>query len=297
MTQRRRHLLAIEDDPPSLALLREYLRDEYEVVAVDRARAGLAHLETGQPVDAILLDRMMPELDGLAFMREARSRGLLRNVPVVMQSAAVTEREITEGIASGVFYYLAKPFTRAVLHAVLSNALEIHEAYRHSSAELSDLHRSLRSIDRCELTFRRFGEIDQVANLLIQLYPEPSAVTLGVRELLINAIEHGNAGITYVEKTALQQAGTWHEEIERRLALPENRAKRVAVAFERGSRELTLTIEDAGRGFDWRRYLALDPLRIADNHGRGIALALLTSFDRIRYVEPGNKVICTKLLA
>ena len=52
--------------------------------------------------------------------------------------------------------------------------------------------------------------------------PDPEAVIIGLTELLVNAVEHGNLGITYEDKTALNAAGTWDTEVRRRLALPEN---------------------------------------------------------------------------
>ncbi len=293
---RQHRILAIDDDPASLTLLQEYLADDYDVLAVSSAREGLMYLEAGHKVDAIVIDRMMPDMDGITFMSETTSRALFRNVPVVMQSAAVTQTEIAEGIASGVFYYLTKPFARAGLLAVLSNALRIYGVYGELETELSSLQRAMGRVNTCELVMRDFREVNEISLLVSRLYPRPEAVALGVRELVLNAVEHGNAGISYVEKTALYPAGTWELELSRRLALPENRHKTVAINFRRGAGEITLTIEDCGPGFDWRRYLALDPLRIADNHGRGIALSLLTSFDRIQYVAPGNKVICTKLV-
>lgn len=293
----RPRILAIDDEPLSLQLLEEFLADDYDVVAVGNASAGLAHLEAGHQVQAIVLDRMMPAMDGIAFMAEAKARGLLHNLPVVMQSAAVTQAEITEGTASGVFYYLTKPFTRAALHAALGNALREYRVYDDLSSELSTLRRAVHAIDTCELSLRTIDAAREISVLVSRLYPAPDSVALGVRELIINAVEHGNAGLSYLEKTACLRAGTWHDEIARRLALPENRDKIVALTFRRSATEIVLTIEDGGPGFDWRRYLMLDPLRIAHVHGRGIALSLLTSFDRIQYVAPGNKVICTKLLA
>ena len=295
--RRRPHVLAIDDDAMSLALLEAYLADDYDVVALPSARAGLAYLEAGHAVNAIVLDRMMPEMNGIAFMAETKSRALLRKIPVVMQSAAVTQLEVTEGIASGVFYYLTKPFTRAALLAVLSNALRVYGVYDELASELSSLQSALRRIDHCEISLRAYAEVNEISLLVSRLYPSPEAVALGVRELVLNAVEYGNAGITYVEKTELYRTGQWEAEIARRLSLPDNRDKQVTISFRREPKQIVLTIEDGGPGFDWRRYLALDPLRIAEHHGRGIALSLLTSFDRIQYVPPGNKVICTKELA
>jgi hypothetical protein len=57
------------------------------------------------------------------------------------------------------------------------------------------------------------------------LLPEPRSAVYGLNELLINAVEHGNLGITYDEKIKLVVEGRLESEIERRLALPQNQAK------------------------------------------------------------------------
>lgn len=63
------------------------------------------------------------------------------------------------------------------------------------------------------------------------------------------------------------------------------------MAFERSSNELRFTIQDQGQGFDWRNFLDMSPKRAFDNHGRGIAMARLLSFDQIDYNEVGNAVL------
>lgn len=290
-------IVVIDDDPLSVTLVEEYLSDPtYRVVGFTSPRAGLAYLEAGHPVHAIILDRMMAELDGIALVAAARRVPRLRTVPILMQSAAVTAAEVAEGIAAGVFYYLNKPFARGKLLAILGDALRIYAIYDEVSAALSSLHRGLQTVVGCQLALRTLDEVDDTAVLISQIYPDPGAVALGVRELVLNAIEHGNAGITYDEKSALHRAGTWHDEVVRRLALAENRAKQVTIELRRGPTEIVLAIEDCGPGFNFAAYLELDPERFTDSHGRGIALSRLTSFDAVDYVGPGNKVICTKRL-
>jgi hypothetical protein len=62
---------------------------------------------------------------------------------------------------------------------------------------------------------------------------------MGLSELIINGIEHGNLGISYAEKSRLKQEDGWTEEIARRLALEENADKRVVVDLARGSEALS----------------------------------------------------------
>ena len=110
-----------------------------------------------------------------------------------------------------------------------------------------------------------------------------------IAELINNAVEHGNLGIDYEEKTKLVSEGKWFAEVERRLALPENANKHVRVHLKKEQGNLFVEIEDQGPGFDFERFLTIDESRLFDNHGRGIAIAG-SSLD-VRFVRPGNKVI------
>lgn len=94
----------------------------------------------------------------------------------------------------------------------------------------------------------------------------------------------------YTEKTKHVAAGTWREVVNRRQTLPENASKKVNVIFARKKEGLYLRITDQGNGFDWRAYMQIDPSRASDNHGRGIALANMVSFDKLSYNEVGNEV-------
>ena len=83
------------------------------------------------------------------------------------------------------------------------------------------------------------------------------------------------------------------DEVERRLTLPENRGKRVDVQFIRSDDELRFVICDRGNGFEWTRYLDIDPRRAFDRHGRGILMARHVSFSSIDYRGCGNEVVAT----
>jgi len=110
---------------------------------------------------------------------------------------------------------------------------------------------------------------------------------------MVNAVEHGNLGITYEEKSALLEAGGWLAEVERRLTLPEHRGKRVDVRVLRCDDELRFTICDRGNGFEWSRYLDIDPRRAFDRHGRGILMARHVSFSSIEFRGTGSEVVAS----
>jgi anti-sigma regulatory factor (Ser/Thr protein kinase) len=114
---------------------------------------------------------------------------------------------------------------------------------------------------------------------------------MGLSELLINAVEHGNLGISYDDKTLFNERGTWLEEVEKRLQQEANKNKFATLEFQRGDSEIKIVVKDQGSGFDWQPYLQMSADRAMDNHGRGIAMAGMISFSRVEYQGNGKVVL------
>ncbi|MEQ1792944.1 MAG: PAS domain S-box protein [Nitrospira sp.] len=139
-------------------------------------------------------------------------------------------------------------------------------------------------------------EARNLAELLAYAFPDASRAQLGLTELLVNGVEHGNLGISYAEKSALLDQGQFETELIRRSALPEHRNKRVHITVERTDRNLAMTIRDDGSGFDWKPYLDLNHERADESHGRGIGMAKAISFDQLDFQGCGNQVVVSVLL-
>ena len=207
--------------------------------------------------------------------------------PVIATVVRDTTRKIRAGIDRGAYYYLTKPYEDAQLRAIVDAAVESRGLKRSLAEKVGQANDVLRLLDRGTFLVRTLGEAEALAVRLGASCNDPGK-GLGLFELLINAVEHGNLGITYEEKSRLLETGTLRQEIEQRLELPENRDKRVVVDVDRDEDCLRLRIEDCGKGFDYRKYLEVDPARLFDAHGRGIMVAG-NALD-LEYVEPGNQV-------
>jgi DNA-binding response OmpR family regulator len=281
-------LLLVDDEPLNLEILAEHLDDpRYQTVQAGDGSAAWDLLDADPAgFDLVLLDRMMPVMDGMELLARVRADGRFAALPVVMQTASAGKEQVAEGLRQGAYYYLTKPFEREVLLAIVEGALE----QRRNRIALADDRPDPRCMVAAEFAFRTLAEARRLAGFLAGACPEPAQVVLGLTELMINAIEHGNLGISYAEKSALNEKGCWREEVERRLALPEYAGRRARVALVREAGGLRFTISDAGAGFDWRRYLEMDPERAFDSHGRGIAMSRLVSFASVEYAGRGNVV-------
>lgn len=142
------------------------------------------------------------------------------------------------------------------------------------------------------LKLQTLEEAQAVASMIAKACPNPRLAAVGICELLINAIEHGNLGIGFAEKSRLTQAQTWLDEIERRLSLPDNSKKFVDVNFYKDQKTIKIKISDQGNGFDWHKYQDLDHSRIYERHGRGIAMAKHLTFNTMQYLGNGSQVEC-----
>jgi anti-sigma regulatory factor (Ser/Thr protein kinase) len=140
---------------------------------------------------------------------------------------------------------------------------------------------------------RTLQEARDLAHALAEAHPDPDRVVIGLTELLVNAVEHGNLGITYEEKADLLERGLFDAEVARRLALPALAARRVRVTLRRDPDAIATRIEDEGEGFDWHAFLDREPNseRALDNNGHGIAIARGMSFDDVTYHGRGNVVV------
>ena len=114
---------------------------------------------------------------------------------------------------------------------------------------------------------------------------------MGLSELMINAIEHGNLDIGYEEKSELRKRDLWESEIEKRLGFTENKEKYASVDVLNDLENVTFTISDQGNGFEWDDFMEFDTSRVMDNHGRGIAMANKLYFSKLEYQGNGNTVV------
>jgi DNA-binding response OmpR family regulator len=116
-----RQILIVEDDRKTIELIRLYLeREGFQATIVQDGRAAL-EVARQQPPDLIILDLMLPRLNGLDFCRVLRSEGA--QVPIIMLTAKSTEDDILRGLYLGADDYMTKPFSPRELVARVHTVL------------------------------------------------------------------------------------------------------------------------------------------------------------------------------
>jgi len=125
MSESAPRILLVDDTPMNLAALSSALRPESDMIqTAEDGEAAWAVLDADPTFDLVLLDLMMPRLDGLGLMRRMKEDPRFRQVPVILQTADAAPERIAEGIRAGAFYYLTKPLNLQVLRSVVRAALE-----------------------------------------------------------------------------------------------------------------------------------------------------------------------------
>ncbi len=287
-------ILAVDDEEFNLDIISEYLSDAgFDVICAGDGKQALEQLKKHPDVEVIVLDRMMPNMDGMAVLKALHEDKEFKDIPVIMQTAAASSKRIQEGIEAGVYYYLAKPYNEALLLSIVRAALKDSIGRRELRDQVHKQQRTLGLMEKGIFRFRTLEETNNLCYFIANCFPEPENMVYGLNELMINAIEHGNLGITYNEKTLLSLSGQWHSEIERRQALPEYRDKYAVIEYTANEQELVVSIRDQGEGFDWENYMELSPKRATDPNGRGIAIARMKSFPILEYKGNGSEVVCT----
>ncbi|MGZ4778406.1 MAG: response regulator [Thermoanaerobaculia bacterium] len=287
-------VLVVDDNALDRALLKVHLEKEgYKPSFATNGVEAIEMLEKDPDhFDVVLLDRQMPQMNGLEVLARMKEHPHLKMMPVILQTALTKQEQILEGIRAGAYYYLTKPYNVPMLLSVVRTAANDYAEYKELRTHLRREKETLRMLRHATFSIQTIDEARDLATVLANACPDPFSAIVGLTELLLNAIEHGSLGITYEEKSALDRKG-WQEEVARRAALPENAAKYVDVTVDRNDNDIRFTIHDSGRGFDWTRFLEIDPARAFDTHGRGIAMARRLSFSSVEYQGSGNTVVAT----
>lgn len=295
MNQPTTHILVVDDEPHNLEIIEEFLDDEgYTLHTAEDGQVAFEILQASPDLyDLILLDIMMPNMTGLELLVLLKKHEQLKDIPVILQTARGDSDDIVKGINAGAYYYLTKPFEDDILCSIVKTALRDVTRYKELSAELDSKISTFHMMQSGSFFFRTLDEAKTLSHCLALSCPDPQSVIIGLSELFINAIEHGNLGLSYADKTRLLQDECWINTIEELLESEEHSNKFVTVQMERGKTDITFTITDQGKGFDWQPYLQIDPARGGDSHGRGIAMAGMLSFSNIEYQGNGNQVVAT----
>jgi len=133
--QYKPRILIVEDHPIIAELVETRLRIEgMHPIKCPGGREAL-ELVTSEPFDAVILDIMMPEVDGYEVLRHIRANKATATLPVIFLTAKSTPADVEKGLALGANYYMTKPFSGLDLVRKVRLCLEERKAGRVGAAE------------------------------------------------------------------------------------------------------------------------------------------------------------------
>jgi putative two-component system response regulator len=121
-------VLVVDDTPQNLKLMVELLRDQYQTLVANSGLRALAIARSPQCPDIILLDIMMPEMDGYEVLRQLKADETTRHIPVIFLTAKSEVDDETKGLALGAVDYITKPISPPIVLARVKSQLLIKDA-------------------------------------------------------------------------------------------------------------------------------------------------------------------------
>jgi len=289
-------VLIVEDDPASMNYLEIILKKEgldYELAS--DGEAGLAKFKEFQP-HIVLSDINMPNMSGIDLL--ASIKKINPQTIVIMLTAFNSEEYVIESMRFGANNYLKKP----ILRDNLTSLLRKYKALIYARSQHTKLHNFVQSHSFTMKIENDMTQVPHIINYLIDevesFFKEDEAmgIRLGLDEIIINAIEHGNLKISYKEKSNAIQNNSFEALIQERNSLPKYAHKKVTLNFTFKDGYCEWIIEDEGDGFDPNSI----PNPITNDgteslHGRGIFITRF-QFDELEYIGKGNVVRLRKYI-
>ena len=127
-TNGRQTLLIADDEPGNIKILLELLRSEYKIRVANHGQKVLKIALSEEPPDLILLDVMMPELDGYEVCRRLKSDPRTQKIPVIFITGKIAEQDEIQGFEAGAVDYITKPFSSVVVKARVKTHIELKQA-------------------------------------------------------------------------------------------------------------------------------------------------------------------------
>ncbi|MGE5340172.1 MAG: SpoIIE family protein phosphatase [Candidatus Omnitrophota bacterium] len=284
-------ILIIDDNVDLL----EYLKDffmiyNYEVILAESGNEGIEKFREFSP-DIVISDIRLPDKSGNIVVKEIKE--IEKDVPIIVITGYSDHNLILSAMKNGAVELLKKPFKPKDLKYLIS---KIELLFKKIKVKLSS---SFLQWEKRHLKIANDIHIipsvtDFIFSNVDYIFGEISFMKIGLQEILINAIEHGNLNISYEEKQRLLSSGEYHRVLKDKACMPENVGKYVDVKVFSTPEYLKIMVEDMGDGFDLAAIPdPQNPENFLNENGKGIMMTL-NAYDEVNYNEKGNKVTLIK---
>ena len=120
-------VLIVDDEPANISLLNEVLKTDYRIMVAKDGKRALLVAQSNPPPDLILLDIVMPELDGYEVLKRLKADEDTKKIPIIFVTSKNKDEDETKGLEKGAVDYIHKPFNPAVVKARVRAHLELKQ--------------------------------------------------------------------------------------------------------------------------------------------------------------------------
>lgn len=200
-------ILIVDDDPVSMAVIHGLLAKEgYELFRLEKGRPTLDLLSLDPAFDLVLMDVMLPDMDGISVCRSLKGNPRTEHIPIVLISGFRTDdRSITEGLDAGAEGYLVKPVEDTALRAWVKTTLRISALRRQLGGSVSDV------VPGHEEVLKKFAKLSHAVNNPLQaLYATVDILSLSLNNseaaetLVGDILKHAESVSRLVAEASLQ---------------------------------------------------------------------------------------------
>ncbi|MCU0289744.1 MAG: SpoIIE family protein phosphatase, partial [Acidobacteria bacterium] len=284
-------ILIVDDNLDLLDYLKDFFMIyNYEVILAETGTEGIDKFREFLP-DIVISDMRLPDKNGNIVVKEIKD--IDKNVPIIIITGYSDHQLILSAMKNGAVDLLKKPFKPNDLKYLIN---KIETLFRKIKVKLSASFvqwEKRHIIIKNDINIIR-SVVDFIFSNLDYISEDVSFMKIGLQELLINAIEHGNLDISNAEKQELLDRGDYNRVLKERMQLPEFREKVVDIKIFSTPEYLKITLEDMGKGFDPSQIPDPEnPENFLKESGKGILMAI-HAFDKVEYNAVGNGVTLIK---
>ncbi len=286
-------ILIIDDEKPVRDVLNIALTEEgYLLSVAANGKQGLQIFQEEEP-DIVITDVMMPEMDGIEVTKKLKDAS--DNVDVIIMSGFGTEELVIEALRARASNYIKKPIAFDELFNILDAIIFKRENRKRIEVAKDIVFKEQKEIIIGNNVSEVWGIVNQI---LFNIHSSIShntieGISIGLYEIIINAVEHGNLDISYEEKSLALQNNSYQKLLNDRKIEADRQKKNVFINCRYSRDDIVVEVKDQGEGFDLKNLPDMtNPETIISDHGRGILLASLF-FDEVNFREPGN---CVELI-
>ncbi|MCK8603511.1 diguanylate cyclase [Desulfoferrobacter suflitae] len=176
MQSGKNKILIVDDVPPNIEILNSMLHDDYEIYFATNGQDALAIAAAVMP-QLVLLDIMMPEMDGYEVCRSLKNDPSLQDIPIIFITAMDRVENETQGLELGAVDYITKPFNPAIVKLRVRNQLELKRQRDVLDAKSIQLHLANEALRQANVTLEEQKLQLENANRLLEKMAIEDALT------------------------------------------------------------------------------------------------------------------------